>query len=537
MLKELIDTILKKDFDISYLEFGKKLEYEISEEITDKKKELKNIFTDFVIKEFYVTSHQSDSMIKLIFETHHEALSHYIKKKGLKEKDIIFIYKGGNVLRTVAYETMRELPGSIADKIKAYYQNYFKKSDNDFSFVINPHLTNFQEVYNDIKNLAFVVQNYLRNVYIANNTKYFDYYRLSDVERNKILKKYIDELNSSATVTQKLHGFDGKFVGLVFGNNKYFTDDDLKQKTFDPQKDMNINFVNEQQRDKKIKKVFSAKLINPVELDIGNYISSSDYDPNKFRDGAEFYISANDSLTFGQKEKKASFALIRTKISVNAYLKESDGNIKLNGELIDVTVVNKLDANIAYLYDNMSKYVTTYTFPYGDENVNFKSYSIEYLTKDLEHILFLFSEFPWDDTKYQKRIKRLMYMYFVLLLINSKYDLLMKKKYINFMYTAVKKLKKDKNLSLIRSFLEKTTDDTKKHPYRELFENLNEKMTHPDLSGKDLAQYLDLIEENLILQLEILNDISEYKNSEIVFTQRMIENVGQMAGNYKNINR
>lgn len=93
----IVEHVLTKNFKTEYLRFGKKDEYEITDKIDDTKKELKNIFTDFVIKEFYVTPLQSDSMVKLIFENYYQAISTYIKKKGLKENDIVFIYKGGNV--------------------------------------------------------------------------------------------------------------------------------------------------------------------------------------------------------------------------------------------------------------------------------------------------------------------------------------------------------------------------------------------------------------------------------------------------------
>ena len=499
----------------------------------DTRKELKNIFTDFVIKEFYVTSHQSDSMIKLIFEIHNKAIAYYIKGKGLKKNDIIFIYKGGNVLRAVAYETMWELPGFIAEKIKAYYQNYFKKSDNDFSIIINPHLSNFQEIYNDIKNLAFIVQNYLRNIYIADNTTYFDYYRLNDTEKVKILNKYVDKMNSSNTVTQKLHDFDGEFIGIVFGNNQYFTDKNFKPKTFDPQKDMEIGLISEEERTKEIKKGFTTNLVNLVELNVKDNIDVLSYDPYKFRDAIEFYISLNDSLTFGNVSSgKASFLLVRTKISVNAYFMNSDGKvkmIKLSGELIDVSVPNQLESSLVHFYDNLNEYVTTYSFLYGDKDINFKSYSIEYLTNDLEHILFDYSAVPWDDNKYQKRIKRLMYMYFILLLINPKYNIKIKHKYVSYINHTINTLQTN-NLKLLNKFLQTTHDDTKKYPYRRILKNVSDLQNIPNLSNKDFAEYIELIKENLTLQLELLNDIDKYKKNDNIFTYKQIESITAMGG-------
>lgn len=535
-IDNLVNLIINKKFKTSYLRFGEVKENILKNDLEDISKEFKNIFTDFVINEFYKTSLQSDSMVKLIFENFNQAILLYIDKKKLNKNDIIFIYKGGNVLRTVAYESMHELPGFISNNIKNYYKDYFKKSDNDFSIIINPNLENFDEIYDDMKNLAYLIQNYLRNSYILNQTKYFDYYRLNNLEKTKILSNYIDKLNSTNIVQNKLHNYNGKFIGIVFGKNNYFSEEStIKNKIFNKIKDKETWFIDENQRTKKEKKSLTSDLVNLIELSTINEPVTTNYDPNIYIEGPEFYISSNDSLSFSINNSNISFALIRTKILVNLYFQNLDGTIKIinsSGELIDVSIPNKYDSSIKNFYNNINKFITVYTFPIENNNVNFKSYTLEYLTHDLEYILFDQTDTPWEQNKYQKRIKRLLYMYFILLIINRKYNLEQKIQYISFFSKLINNLIKSNNKEItnyINEFINKTDDNSKKFPYRNMFVSLNKILKIVNINKDELLEYLKLLQENFNLQINILNDIDKYKKSPVIFTEKMIENLAQLG--------
>jgi len=43
----------------------------------------------------------------------------------------------------------------------------------------------------------------------------------------------------------------------------------------------------------------------------------------------------------------------------------------------------------------------------------FRSYKYTYLISDLEYILFIYVDLPWEDNKYLKRINRLFYLYVI----------------------------------------------------------------------------------------------------------------------------
>src|SRR5439155_4648551 len=116
--------------------------------------------------------------------------------------------------------------------------------------------------------------------------------------------------------------------------------------------------------------------------------------------------------------------------------------IQLDGELIDVSIVNKKDTNLIHVFDHKDKFIANYEFGIGENKFTFKGYSIEYLISDIERILFTDVEFPWEDPKYAKRMKRLLFLYFVLLLTNKKYkNVANRYEYLNKIYIIINEIK------------------------------------------------------------------------------------------------
>src|SRR5205085_670815 len=73
---------------------------------------------------------------------------------------------------------------------------------------------------------------------------------------------------------------------------------------------------------------------------------------------------------------------------------------------------------------------------------SFLGYSLEYLISDLERILFYDIDYPWDDVKYAKRIKRLLYLYFITLLTNPKFNTDKRILYINWIKNIMDNINK-----------------------------------------------------------------------------------------------
>src|SRR5690606_38761436 len=108
------------------------------------------------------------------------------------------------------------------------------------------------------------------------------------------------------------------------------------------------------------------------------------------------------------------FNLTRTKLHFT--LQDQDGNQQpVEGELIDVSINHRDDTRLRHFFEHLGSQIVTYTLKHPDTDVTltFKSYSLEYVTSDLEGILFLSFEVPWEDPKYVKRLNRLMYVYFI----------------------------------------------------------------------------------------------------------------------------
>ena len=88
-------------------------------------------------------------------------------------------------------------------------------------------------------------------------------------------------------------------------------------------------------------------------------------------------------------------------------------NLDLSGELIDVSITHKNDNSLYHFFENIQNFISVYKLKFNENNIIFKSYSFEYLVKDLERILFINSDKPWNDSKYEKRLNRLFYLCYI----------------------------------------------------------------------------------------------------------------------------
>ena len=82
-----------------------------TEEYNDENRPLKDIMTDFVTKILFSTERSLFNFIYIITDMFNDALNIYKRKKSLKEYDVFFILKGGNVLRMIAKNFLFDLPG------------------------------------------------------------------------------------------------------------------------------------------------------------------------------------------------------------------------------------------------------------------------------------------------------------------------------------------------------------------------------------------------------------------------------------------
>jgi hypothetical protein len=550
-LDGIMDLIFKKGFNMKDLWKGEKVinTRDLDTQLEEPTKELKSKMTDFVVNNFVTTPEQTENFLKTIFSSFNYCIDIYIKKYNLPPKSIFFIYKGGNILRLVALETENHFPKKVIEKVKKYYADSFKKSDADFSIYIDPNLEHFDKIFEDMTNMTFLVLNHLRNIFLSNPTEYFQYYKLSNVIKNELLKKQIDELNSTEVIKNRIIvkkddmktvSYNGDFVGLAFADNQV----SLKERFISRQRDdFEIGFVEKFYVDDPSQKL-GIKDTYRVAL---KHLHEDPKIPYNIFGGQEMlygdkccreiFLSLNRSTLFKKGNNLVHFNLLRAKFDFNALFLNIDRQtrvVKLDGELIDITIQNKNTTEIPHFMEHKDQYTAIYKV----NNFEFLGYSLEYLISDLERILFIDSQYPWDDAKYAKRIKRALYLYFVMLLINKKFgpedecftNIELKpqsrKGYIDNIISIIGKVTqyfdeidptkrryyKKKSIKKIRKYIrqiKKNCDEVRMNPFGVLIKKIVSILMEEGENDK-FEEMIKLIRENLAIMTETLDEISNY---------------------------
>ena len=218
------------------------------------------------------------------------------------------------------------------------------------------------------------------------------------------------------------------------------------------------------------------------------------------RNKSYMYISYNTALDFStmtNERWRSKFNLVRTKIGFN--LNTDKGTVYIGGELIDVSIPHRKDSELKLFFDDINNNLESFEITHDVCNFKFKSYSVYYLTKDLEKILFKQNLFPWGDAKYTKRINRVFYLYFV--------DIFMKMKGSNDRCQVIYDIKKlivepMKSKGVIdNSFINKYGDKglaVNKLP--PLLQNMLKYVTDADLTA------LDEMSEVMLVNIEFMSD-------------------------------
>ncbi len=384
-IESIINAVTQKKFDVS----NKHREYKtfkMDEDPEDEIKPLKTVATDIVVEQFFQTESTLYRFLNVVYSNFNEALKMYRDMKGIKENDLFFLYKGGNILRFVSHEFLKEIPASANEEIHKFYAPYFKRSDADFAIYISPYVDNYDTVHYDMGLIAYLLQHRIRSIFLADPGRYFDFLRYSKEYKDKVLAEYFPKFNS-------VEGF--KFDNLSFLDSNSNKHDGNMYLT---QPDFAIEFLND----------------TPSNVEMaGNFrmgTRANIYDSDSF-----MTVSHNDALTFYtglNKDRKSHFTLVRTKIFFTL-TRDDNSQIKVGGELIDVGIDYTDDVKNVHLVENFKQSIADYEIDHDECKLKFKSYTIDHLVYDLEEILFEKAKYPWFDPKYNKRINRLFYFYFV----------------------------------------------------------------------------------------------------------------------------
>jgi hypothetical protein len=359
-----------------------KLDQEIPKTVQDVDyvREFKDLSTDIIVKHFLSNDTCMFNFLDLVYGTFYKAIEEFKQLNKLGKWDVFFVYKGGNVLRIIANDFLNELPRIASTKINNYYEKFFKRSDADFSIYIKPTISNYDQIYAKLTTLSYYLQVKIREEFMREPSKYFEFFKYNVEEQNKILEEYHQKVLASRAVNDINNTifYNKTCDGLVFGDahSKGIS------KRFQGHTDLGLQ-IND-------KDTISMYVLNPSE--------------------EMLFIQANETLDFPAGGNRTKFNLVRTKIGFN-YVFNGKTTI-IGGELIDVSLPHRLDNNVQHFFSH-TNYINQYQLSFGEQKLVFYSYTLTYLVSDLEYILFDFVDLPWKTPKYEKRLNRLFYLYFI----------------------------------------------------------------------------------------------------------------------------
>lgn len=437
------------------------------------KQQLADVSTNYMISQF------DDNTFAIFFKNFYVPLNIFItcyaKYNALRiPQDIVLFYKGGNLFRMLLNDISKLLESRE-------YIDLLKRSDADFQFFINPDLPNYKKVFSDITIL--VLYNLILFKKTIHRLGLFDFFKINTVQ---LLELYKEVLKNN---------------GIRFKSLKIL--------------------------EKKIRKDFSIQtsIYNDEKVILySEHKKLLENTPN-IKESKDFFISRNTSLHFTRKDNlKAVFDLIRMKRNISLKLITEDNDIRtisIPCEIIDVSMPKPPDYNLNSIKPNVHKYIRLYTFQ--DKVNTFKLWApnINYMIKDLDDILFKQSDYPWSDSKIDKRIIR----YFVSLLFhNIMNGILQKKDIVEQLNTFKKEL-----MSMIRflqCYIEKNACDFATDQLSQILA----------VKYKKLSNHINNINDINKRVIELKN-FNEFNRKLIIIIKLLMKNINNLIANTSKITK
>lgn len=536
---------------------------------TDKiyNREVNSIATDVVVYDFINTADKTYNFMIIICTLFNACVDYYcdlkhIKKPYVDEKgikvpgDLFFMYKGGNVLRLIYYEFSKNLPVGPQDIAEEFFSKSFKKSDSDFSIVINPEIPNYDEVYEDMIALSYFLQTIIRKMFnrtpLSNMYDVFAFTEYNSQKKDIILRSMLNALNSSESVKDPKNPdfYGAKFTKVVVMGHPFALPEHNDRLSYD----LKDKYADESMLDNSSERAdFGIDLCSGTTGKPGN---SCIYPISKSTD--DLYISINRSLDFmaGFKDRpmRIKFALIRTKLNCVTYMTRGSERVRvehtkklIGAEVIDCSITHR-DATgygTARDIEEFKHGISHFSLSAISKKhrLEFFGYNIHGMTHDLEQMMFEQNEVPWLDAKYAKRFNRLFFMYMVDLFIkvidnDKRIDII--EKYRNFMLQLIQivgqigQISQADYISRIRGLTPLDSDGGKivLNTSTTKFKVIAEKSY---AMKDDLSKMISSIDENTRHMKEIFESTKQYINSEATYDDRVSRGrVGSMAGGADN---
>ena len=364
-------------------------------------------------------------------------ISSYRNRYSIKDNDLFFFYKGGTVMKLLIDKYKDFIPVSENDNINKYY----KRSDSDYEIYINPKIKEYNFHYFNINILIYNILLKLNNYFNKNYKQLFNMTLITKDKMKEIVKNgnEILELNKRDQSDDNIYTKIDSIVGVQILDKLYYNiDNDEKfinnnninncgKKHQIVYSDFNkvlynniddLEYINEhKQRMNFIHKIKDFNQNNCKILNIKRnnfYINQEEnnilYNPINSTNKNYFFHYMNETNHFQQNDLKSSFDLHRIKVSCCLIFKTINGDLGIMltpSEIIDISIPNKNDYKV-----NLNKQKSITQYNYNNSNIGelkFNSYSLIGFINDLMKILYLETNYiPWKETKYQKRIYRLI---------------------------------------------------------------------------------------------------------------------------------
>jgi len=504
-INSVLDNVLEKyNVDINDLNLKLDNSNKIfnNDEFNDNKRPLKNFFTDFV-NNHILDEHNLYNLLYIINKLYNDTIKKYIKKNNLKDDDILFIFKGGNIFKLVAEKFWSELPNQAMYKLIDEYKKYFKRSDLDFGIYINPKLNKSIIITKEITIISYKIQLIINEIIFNNKNIFLKWFKYNNSYQNSIIEYELNNLNKLDILSDNLSTYyNNKFTNIHFITNSR-------------------NYIN--QHDALIEYSIYKNDIKQVDhdnADIEEFYNKSTVNniiSNPLNKKSFMYTSINKALNIDTKEddttntESLKFNLTRTKINFNLVMQNNNNstkkNLSIGGELIDVSI--GYDTTVWKFYKKKTSFIHNILLKKNNESFNINIYSYEYLYLDLDFILFKIIYLPWIDIKYKKRLYRVFYITFIDLFTTIKNNNLNNRlnnkhikifiQYYKLIYNIINKFK---NNQYTKNNIDKISKLLSKSKFDELISNFKCKK---NCLLFDLLFKINIIIEKVLYPKEFIN--------------------------------
>ncbi len=437
-------NILNKEDGVIFSESSDETEKKRQFTLMQCKKRFLDLMTSMVAKEVCFTDKNQTFVAKfqlLVNTVYNTNLTNYInyrRKQGAKlnDNDILFLYKGGTTMKILYDKYKKILLNKGFNEFFNDLPKEFERSDSDYTILINPSIQrkknniSFERVYYDINVISYHCLDILRN--------YFNFFPNFFVPLNLITDDIIlNKLTEMNTVLDKIKRENpectnvaniNRFIGISYLNKDVFVE------TENLPTELDTTFL--ASNDAITSPRYQDFLRNhKTPTQVPDFIMSLTNTNNKYYKKINpdkkdnIYLSMNESNEYNNNGVLAYFSLHRLKINFVAYYISNDNKIGFfdcPSELIDVSILKKQATGLPLFYSHADKEFKVYKYENPKLEFQFKSYSIYGHINDLIFTLFDVSKYPWDDAKYKKRIRRLMFFIVMEIIINVKNETQMK---------------------------------------------------------------------------------------------------------------